>query len=173
MRKLFLMFAALCLVAVAAVPAFAAHPMAGKTYRGSIPAAAYNGHQPPVTFNVGRTGRHINSFTWMGFGCFGAGGPGNPFIHNPYLEKKIGVITIQSNGKFSIKNAKWTAKSYGPNQPATTTWTTVNGRFVTPKKAVGTIVYHQSMVAGMPQSLHTCQSWNHGNPPMKFTATAK
>jgi hypothetical protein len=161
---------AAALVALLAVAALAAQ--AGN-YGGFIPKAAYNGHKAPVTFTVGKSGKQIYRFRWTAFGCFGAGGPGNPFINNPWLVKRVGTIKILSNGKFSIKNVKWTAKAAGPNQPATTTWSTVSGRFVTAKTVVGTITYHQSTMAGMPQSLHTCSGTAHNTPPLKFYAATR
>lgn len=150
-----------------AVGAFAAHPKAGKTYSGFLNGGSFNGFKPPVSFIVGKSGKQLIRFRWVAFGCFGAGGPKgvNPFINNPYLTKRVGTIKIMSNGKFSIKNVKWTAKGNGSTQPTMVTYSTVNGRFVTPNKATGSIVFTQMMQG------KTCQSTAHHNPPLKFTVT--
>lgn len=149
-----------------AVGAFAAHPKAGKTYKGFVAGASFNGFKAPVSFKVSSGGKRLLAFKWAGFGCFGGGGPPgvNPF-NDPWLTKRVGTIKVFNNGKFSIKNVKWTAKGNGSTHPTMVTFSTVKGRFVTSKKATGTIVFTQKM-QGM-----TCISTSHGNPPLKFTAT--
>jgi hypothetical protein len=166
LRTLIVVFAA-GLSLLLAVGAFAAHPKAGETYSGFIPGNQWNGFKAPISFKVTKGGKRLYAFRWTGFGCFGAGGPKNvnPYLNNPYNLVKVGTIKVSSNGKFSVKNVKWTAHGSGPTQPTKVTYSTINGRFVTARKATGSIVFTQKMQGQI------CVSTSHGNPPLNFTVT--
>lgn len=119
--------------------ALAAHPNAGKSYKGFTTQGAFNGFKPPVSFKVSSNGKTLLGFKYSAGDCGGMGGPGDPWT-NPGFTRKVGTIKVDSKGNFSIKNAKSTATAPGSSPPVTThSWSTVSGRFTTPKKATGTI----------------------------------
>ena len=66
------------------------------------------------------------------------GGPGDPWP-NPEFLRKIGTITVDSKGNFSIKNAKSKVVIPGSNPMTKYSTTTVTGSFKTATKATGTI----------------------------------
>lgn len=148
-----------------AVSALAAHPKAGKTYRGVTSVAPWNGFKAPVSFKVSGDGKRLLGFVWYGFGCLGAGGPGNPYTGTGYTYHRIGTIKVSASGKFSVKNAKWTFKAPPSQGGPLVTTSTIDGQFKTAKKATGTIRFTQT------QQGHTCRSSDHHNPTTTFTAT--
>lgn len=137
-----------------AVSALAAHPKAGKTYRGFTSAPAFNGFKEPVSFKVSRDGKRVLGFKYAGGSCLGLGGPGDPWT-SPYFNYKLGPIKVLRSGTFSVKNAKTTNRGSGSTQPTTITNSTVSGRFRTAKSATGTIKYVQRAVGHPPCSKTT------------------
>jgi hypothetical protein len=122
-----------------AVSAFAAHPKAGKSYRGFTSAGAFNGFKPPVSFKVSSDGKLLLGFKYSAGDCGGMGGPGDPWT-TPEFVRKVGKIKVDSKGNFSVKNANWKVVISGSNPPVTKySSTTVSGSFKTAKKATGTI----------------------------------
>jgi hypothetical protein len=122
-----------------AVSAFAAQPIAGRTYTGFITGHADLGFRPPVSFKVSVNGKLIRGFKWDGDGCLGLGGPGDPW-DNPYFNNEVGTIDVSPSGTFSVKSVESTAAASGGN-PARVAISTVNGRFTTAKTATGTITF--------------------------------
>jgi hypothetical protein len=122
-----------------AVSALAAHPKAGKPYAGFTSGSAFNGFKPPVSFKVSSNGKQLLGFKYSAGDCGGMGGPGDPWP-NPEFVRKVGTITVDSKGDFSVKNAKSTATLQGSNPPMTKySSTTITGSFKTAKNATGTI----------------------------------
>jgi hypothetical protein len=122
-----------------AVSALAAHPKAGKTYKGFTSGSAYRGFKQPVSFKVSGDGKRLLGFQFSGGDCLGLGGPGDPWT-NPYHIYKVGTIKVPSSGTFSVRNVKWKSPPSHGNPPKVTT-SSVNGRFTTAKTATGTIRY--------------------------------
>jgi hypothetical protein len=136
--------------------AIADHPLAGHSYTGFTSEDPYNGFTPPVSFKVSDTGKHLRHFQYSGRcdGIGGFGGPGDPWI-NPYYVIKVGTIKVNSKGHFSVEGAKWSVDNDGVTK---TTTSTVNGKFKTRRKAVGSIDFTQS------------QSGGHASCTVTFTA---
>jgi hypothetical protein len=128
-----------------AVGALAARPTPGKAYTG-FTSVTWHGFKATVRFNVSSSGKQLLAFKYYNGNCQGMGGPGNPFINNPYLSTTVGTIPVSSTGTFSVANAKWTSSS--ADAPTKTTTSTVNGRFTTAKTATGTIHYTQKTSSG-------------------------
>jgi hypothetical protein len=150
-----------------AVSALAAHPKAGKTYRGFTSEEPFNGFKAPVSFKVSSDGKRLLGFLWYGFGCMGAGGAGNPYTGTGYTYHKIGTIKVSANGTFSVKNAKWTFNAPPPQNGLLVTISTIDGRFKNAKTATGQIRYTQTLQGS------TCRSSDHHAPKVTFTATTQ
>jgi hypothetical protein len=130
---------AVALSALLAVSAFAAHPKAGKTYKGFTSAEASHGFKPPVSFKVSSDGKRLLGFKYAAGDCGGMGVPGDPWTNSQFV-RKVGTIKIDSKGNFSVKNAKSKVVISGSNPPMIKySSSTVTGRFKTAKKATGTI----------------------------------
>jgi hypothetical protein len=138
-RRILIVALAAALSLLLAVSALAAHPKAGKTYKGFTSAERFNGFKQPVSFKVSSNGKRLLRFQFAEGDCGGLGGPGDPWT-NPYHIVKVGTIKVSSSGTFSVKNVKWTFPPSSGNPPKVAT-STVNGRFATAKKATGTIRY--------------------------------
>jgi hypothetical protein len=142
-----------------AVSALAAHPKAGKTYKGLMAGPVYRGFKPPVSFKVSSHGKRLLGFQFSGGDCAGLGGPGDPWTDSYHIVK-VGTIKVSSNGTFSVKNVKYKAPPVKGNLPKVTT-SSVNGKFTTAKTASGTIRYRSKIGST------TCPMAN----TVKFTAT--
>jgi hypothetical protein len=164
-RRILIAALAAALSLLLAVSALAAHPKAGKTYRGFTNDQPFNGFKAPVSFKVSGDGKRLLGFVWYGFGCLGAGGLGNPFTGTDYTYHKIGTIKVSASGTFSVKNVKWTFKAPPSQGGPLVTISTIDGRFKNAKKATGTIRFTQT------QQGHTCRSSDHHAPKVTFTAT--
>jgi hypothetical protein len=125
----------------------------------------FNGFKAPVRFKVSGGGKRLLGFVWYGFGCLGAGGPGNPYTGTGYTYHKIGTIKVSASGTFSVKNVKWTFKAPPSQGGSLVTISTIDGRFKNAKKATGTIRFRQT------QQGHTCRSSDHHAPATTFSAT--
>lgn len=156
---------AVALSALLAVSALAAHPKAGKTYRGFTSLQRFNGFRAPVHFKVSGDGKRLLGFVWYGFGCLGAGGPGNPYTGTGYTYHKIGTIKVSAKGTFSVKSVKWTFHAPPSQGGPLVTTSTVDGRFKNAKTATGQIRFTQT------QHGNTCRSSDHHIPKLTFTAT--
>jgi hypothetical protein len=142
-RRILIAVFAASLSLLLAVSALAAHPKAGRSYKGLMSGPVYRGYKPPISFKVSSDGKRLLGFQFSGGDCVGLGGPGNPWT-NPYHIYKVGTINVSSNGTFSVENVKWTAPSGSGNPPKVTT-STVNGKFTTAKTATGTIRYRAKL----------------------------
>jgi hypothetical protein len=137
--------AALALVVTAS--ALAAHPKAGRRYRGSTSETPIEGFAAPVSFKVAANGKRLLHFTYGSLGCQGAGGfrPGvNPFKGN--LLVPVGTLSVSRSGGFSVKNAMHKVATTGGVPTTTTTITSVTGRFSSATAAAGKIVFSQRYV---------------------------
>lgn len=166
-RRMLIAALAAALSLLLAVSALAAHPKAGRTYRGFTSAGQFNGFKAPVSFKVSGDGKRLLGFVWYGFGCMGAGGPGNPYTGTGYTYHKLGTIKVSASGKFSVKNVKWTFNAPRPMGPLVTISTIVGGRFKNAKTATAEIRYTQKLQG------HTCHSSDHHAPKLTFTATTR
>ncbi|MGZ6575863.1 MAG: hypothetical protein ACXVHJ_33240 [Solirubrobacteraceae bacterium] len=164
-RRVWIAALAAALSLLLAVSALAAHPKAGKTYKGFTSTQRFNGFRAPVSFKVSSDGKRLLGFVWYGFGCMGAGGTGNPFTGTGYTYHKIGTIKVSAKGTFSIKNAKWTFHMQPPQHGVLVTFSTIDGRFKNAKTATGQIRFTQTLQG------NTCHSSDHHNPTTTFTAT--
>ena len=130
---------AVALSALLAVSALAAHPKAGRTYKGFVAGISFNGFKAPVSFKVSSDGKRLLGFKYYVGDCGGMGGPGDPWKGSQFA-RKVGTIKVDSKGNFSVKNAKSKVVISGSNPPMTKySSSTVTGRFKTAKKATGTI----------------------------------
>jgi hypothetical protein len=69
-------FAPVALLLAMVGTALAAHPKAGKTYKGVTSAHSINGFKAPVTFKVSSNGKTLLGFKYGNLGCFGSGRAG-------------------------------------------------------------------------------------------------
>ena len=160
---------AVALTLALSATALAAHPKAGHKYSGVIVGVKTEGFSAPVRFAVSSSGLKVLHFLFGSFGCSGAGGfkPGvNPYTGTSLL--KAGAMPITSSGTFSTNNSKSTYRYKGKFAYTTVTSVTVNGKFVTPKHATGTITISQTTTpkTGKP---FTC----HSSTPLSFTARTR
>lgn len=157
---------ALALSALVVGNALAAHPKAGRTYRGTVAKMVFNGYKAPLSFTVSANGRKLLRFRYAAGDCGGMGGPGNPWT-SPAFQRKVGTIKVDSKGRFSVKHAKWSVAVPGTSPSVTKViYSTVSGRFRTARKATGTIKMEVKMVqAG---STNSCPVQK-----LSFTATTK
>ena len=136
---------AVALPLIGAAAALAANPQPGKRYAGiETNVSKIEGFSAPVRFSVAANGVRLQGFTYGTIGCFGAGGfrPGvNPYTKSSLI--RVGAIPVASNGSFSISNVKssYHSSKYGYTY---TTTSTVKGKFVSRKKATGTITFSQT-----------------------------
>jgi hypothetical protein len=147
--------AALIVLAVTAV-ALAASPKKGAKFKGTLSSSVgpltYGKYSDPVSFKVSSSGAKVLSFKWGTLGCFGSGGPvtSNPYL-SKYALKHFGAISISAGGSFSAPATKSTYKVSGGSGSSkytstTTTTSSLTGRFTSPKKASGTIIFSQTSV---------------------------
>jgi PKD repeat protein len=144
-----------------AVAALAARPKPGGRFTGNTSQAKFNGFHGTVSFTVARGGAKLLRFKFSSSGCGGSAGlqPGVNYLLQPQNVYPFGTIKVSSNGKFSIRNAKYLYKQKGFTTLTTTV--TISGTFSTATKANGTISYKQTGVG-------TCAP-----PRFSFSATAK
>lgn len=138
-------FLALCLALALAAAAYAAKPKHNAHFKGSVAGAGILGFKAPVTFTVAPNGAGLNNFVFGSFGCFGAGGfrPGvNPYTGNSLIH--AGKVKVSSSGKFSQTGLA----GYTVSGQTSTFTITIAGRFTTPKKATGTILYTEHVSGG-------------------------
>jgi hypothetical protein len=144
-----------------AVAALAARPKPGGSFTGNTSQAKFNGFHGTVSFTVARGGTKLLTFKFSSSGCGGSAGlqQGVNYLLQPQNVYPFGSIKVSSNGKFSIRNAKYLYKKKGFTTLTTTA--TITGTFTTATKANGTISYKQTGVG-------TCAP-----PRFSFSATAK
>jgi hypothetical protein len=171
--------AALMIAAVAAT-ALAASPKKGAKFKGTLidfktgtdtGPIKYGKFRAPVSFKVSSSGTQILGFNYGYSGCFGAGGFGN---RNPYTFrgeiKRFGSIAVSATGSFSAPATKSIDKASGGTGKAkftskVTTTSSLTGKFSSPTKASGSIVFTQQDI------------YNGGKPttcgPVTLTFSAK
>jgi hypothetical protein len=146
---------------IGAVTALAARPKPGGRFTGNTSQARFNGFHGTVSFTVAGGGTKLLRFKFSSSGCAGSFGlkRGVNYLLQPQNVYPFGTIKVSSNGKFSIRNAKYLYKQKGFTTLTTTV--TISGTFSTATKANGTISYKQTGVG-------TCAP-----PRFSFSATAK
>jgi hypothetical protein len=144
--------------------ALAAQPKPGKKYSGFTSARKVNGFGAPVSFKVSDGSGSLLQFRYSTLGCLGSGGlgTGNPF-KSKFATVKVGMLGVSGSSTFSVSGHKSSNVSHGYT---TTTSTSVNGKFKTSKKAVGSITFSQKVTGkGVHESC--------GPVTVTFTATSK
>ncbi len=132
--------------------AFAASPDKGAKFKGTASgrvtfATSFIG-KDPLTFTVSSNGKKLLNLKYTETIC--------GFSSVPV---KVGTISVAANGKFSVSKRKSPSET-GPTGAKARTTTTITGKFLTSKKAKGTLDYTQKATNG------------HCGPiKLKFTAT--
>ena len=148
--------------------AVAAHPKAGRHYRGTIAKLKVNGFAAPVSFTVSADGHKLVHFTYGTLGCQGGAGflPGVTPFRGAFL-MPVATIPVATNGQFAVHNSVRTVTSTKGVPLVTKSITSVTGRFTSPKRATGAITLSQRF-----QPRHG-PSFSCGPVNFAFTATPR
>jgi hypothetical protein len=133
--------------------AFAASPDKGAKFTGTasgrVTFATSFIAKDPLSYAVSANGHKVLNFKYTDKVCDFSSGP-----------VKVGAINVAADGKFSVSKRKSPPET-GPTGSKARTTTTITGKFLTAKKARGTLDYTQKATNGR------C-----GPIKLKFTATA-
>jgi hypothetical protein len=133
--------------------AFAASPDKGAQFKGTasgrVTFATSFTAKDPLSYAVSTNGKKLLNLKYTDKVC--------GFSSVPV---KVGTISVSADGKFSVSKRK-SAREPEPTSGTARTTTTITGKFLTAKKAKGTLDYSQKGTNGR------C-----GPIKLKFTATA-